>query len=154
MEISRRPATPADSDFLWWLHGQTLRSYVAQTWGWDEAWQWQYFQEHFSPERLEIIEVDGAPAGCLSVERHEDHIFLSLIEIAPQYQGQGLGTKLIEELLVDADRRAVPVRLRVLRANGPARRLYQRLGFVLVRETDERLYMERRPSAGPRGEVS
>ena len=145
MVISRRPARPEDYEFLWGLHCHTIRPYVEQTWGWDEAWQRQHFQERFSLEKREIIEADGTPIGGIAVERHEDHIFLALIEIAPQVQGQEMGTKLIRELLVEADRRCLPVKLQVLRTNTPARRLYERLGFVVVRETDERCFMARPP---------
>ena len=129
----------------------TIRPYVELTWGWDEAWQRRYFWERFAPEKLEIIELDGASAGCISVEQHEDHIFLELIEVAPRYQGRGVGTKLIDDLLVEGDRRGLPVRLSVLRANEPARRLYERLGFETTRETEERIYMEKLPPAEPRG---
>jgi hypothetical protein len=39
----------------------------------------------------------------------------------------------------------------VLRANSPARRLYERLGFVVFRETDERIFMERELPTGSGG---
>jgi ribosomal protein S18 acetylase RimI-like enzyme len=151
MNISLRPAEHEDYEFLWWLHCSTIRPYVELTWGWDEAWQRQYFRERFDPDRREIVECDGSPIGCISVEWSDDHGFLSLIEIAPEYQSQGIGTRLIERCLADAERRRLPVRLRVLRANSPARRLYERLGFVMVRETDERIHMEWLPEADPGG---
>jgi ribosomal protein S18 acetylase RimI-like enzyme len=103
-------------------------------------------REHFDPEKIQIIEVGGASAGCLRVERHQDHLDLDLIEIAPRYQNQGMGTKLIGDLIVEADGRGVPVRLSVLRTNDPARRLYEQLGFEIVQETDERIRMERSPT--------
>jgi RimJ/RimL family protein N-acetyltransferase len=149
MQISLRPATDEDYDFLWWLHCATLRSYVEQTWGWDEHWQAEYFRDRFDPTTLEIIESDGAPIGCISVERREDCpstgsgpcIFLGLIEVAPDHQNRGIGTKLIRALLDEADRRSVPVELRVIKANHPARRLYERLGFAVVGETETHYLM-------------
>jgi ribosomal protein S18 acetylase RimI-like enzyme len=151
MDISLRPATQEDYEFLWWLHCNTIRPYVEQTWGWDEAWQLQYFQERFNLGKREIIEAGGVPIGCISVECHEDHIFLALIEIASDYQGQGIGTELIQDLLDEADGRGVPIELRVLRVN-PARRLYERLGFAVVQETDTRYIMRRAPFDGTGGE--
>jgi ribosomal protein S18 acetylase RimI-like enzyme len=76
------------------------------------------------------------------VGRFENHIHLDLIEIAPQYQRQDLGTKQIGQLVVESDRRGVPIRLRVLTTN-PAKGLYERLGFRVIRETAERYWMER-----------
>ena len=83
MQISLRPATQEDCDFLWGLHRATMRPYVEDTWGWDEQRQAQYFRDRFDPTTREIVEGDGVPIGCISVERREHLIFLSAIEIAP-----------------------------------------------------------------------
>jgi N-acetylglutamate synthase-like GNAT family acetyltransferase len=80
-----------------------MRLYIERTWGWDEAWQSQYFQEHFDPSKLEIVEANGVAIGYLSVEQREDLIFLRQIEIAPAYQSRGIGTKLIQPLLDEAE---------------------------------------------------
>ena len=69
MNVSLRPATENDYDFLWWLHGATMRTYVEAIWGWDEAVQRQYFEERFDPARLRIIESAGQTVGYVSVER-------------------------------------------------------------------------------------
>jgi GNAT superfamily N-acetyltransferase len=140
MQISLRPATDEDYDFLWRLHRATMRAYVEKTWGWDEQWQAEYFHDHFDPTTRQVIECEGGPVGCVSVERREDCIFLAAIEIAPDYQGQGIGTKLIRALFNEADGRGVPVELRVLKVN-PARRLYERLGFAMVGETETHYLM-------------
>jgi len=134
-KVSLRPATQEDYDFLWWLHRATMRSYVDKTWGWDEAWQSQSFQERFNPTTREIIEFDGVPIGYIAVERRKEVIFLSSIEIAPDYQNRGIGTMLIQALLDEGRSRGVSVELYVLKVN-PARRLYERLGFTIIRETE------------------
>jgi len=135
MEILLRPATEDDYDFLWCLHRATMRLYVEKTWGWDEDWQIRYSQEHFDPTTLAIVESDGVPTGCISVKRGDGAIFLAAIELAPDYQNQGIGRKLIRSLLNEAASRGVPVELQVLKVN-PAQRLYERLGFVVVGETE------------------
>ena len=140
MEVSLRPATQDDHDFLWWLHCHTMRSYVEQTWGWDENLQVRRFEEHFDPTAREIIECNGVAIGCISVERRNDLILLGVIEIAPEYQNQGIGTRLITDLQGEGKRQGVPVQLQVLRVN-PARRLYQRLGFEIVGETETHYVM-------------
>src|SRR5262245_25619273 len=122
--VSLRPAIRGDYDFLWWLHCATMRSYVEKTWGWDEAWQFQYFHTHFDPTKIEIVESNGVAIGYISVERREDLIVLRQIEIVPSYQGRGIGTKLIQSLLAEAESRNVSVELYVLKVN-PARCLYE-----------------------------
>ena len=145
MDVSLRPATEDDYDFLWWLHGATMRDYVAAIWGWDEALQVQYFQERFDPARMEIVECAGEAVGYISVERREASIFLGAIEIAPGYQGQGIGTGLIRDLQGEAERRSVPLKLQVLQGN-PARRLYERLGFAPTGETETHIMMSWLPN--------
>ncbi len=48
----------------------------------------------------------------------------------------------MKQLLASADSRGVPVRLRVLKVN-PARRLWERLGFRVARETETHYEMRR-----------
>jgi len=69
MQISLRPATQEDFDFLWWLHRATMRPYVEKTWGWDEQWQARCFRDHFDPNTREIIEGDGE-----SILQREDFV--------------------------------------------------------------------------------
>jgi GNAT superfamily N-acetyltransferase len=119
-----------------------MRPYVEKTWGWDEQWQAQYFRDRFDPATREIIEGDGVPIGCISVERREHCIFFAVIEIAPDHQSRGIGTELIRDLLNEADGRGVPVELQVVKVN-PARRLYERLGFAVIGETETHYLMRR-----------
>ncbi len=145
MQISLRPATREDYDFLWWLHRVALKPYVEKTWGWDEQWQARHFHDRFDPATREIIEGDGVPIGCISVERQEDRVFLAVIEIAPDHQNRGIGTKLVQALCDEADGKGVPVELQVIKVNHSARRFYERLGFVVVGETESHFRMRRPP---------
>jgi hypothetical protein len=54
---------------------------------------------------------------------------------------QGFGAALLRQVQASATTRGLPVRLNVLKVN-PARALYERLGFVVVREDDARWSME------------
>src|SRR5262249_13638834 len=127
-------------------HPTTLRDYVDQTWGWDENWQRSRFEKDFDPDSIQIIQNRSDPIGYLSVQNRADEIFLAAIEIAPAFQNRGIGTQLIVQLFSASDRTRVPVRLFCLKVN-PARRLYERLGFQRVEETDTHYIMERLPSA-------
>ena len=77
-----------------------------------------------------ILVADGAFVGhgILSAAAHEGEL-LNLC-IAPEAQGQGLGTRLLSHLLDRARARACDeVFLEVRDSNGAARRLYRRAGF-------------------------
>ncbi len=62
------------------------------------------------------------------------------IQIAPALQGQGLGTALLLECIAQARAAGKDITLHVLKAN-PARRLYERLGFVVEAEDSEEFHM-------------
>lgn len=143
-----RQATDADYAFLYDLHRATMKEYVAQTWGWDEASQAAMFKDRFDPTHYQIIVVDGRDVGSLSVERRADALDLSNVWILPAYQGRGLGTAAISAILEQARADGLPVTLGVLKVN-PARRLYERLGFVITGETTTHYLMSTARPAPP-----
>jgi ribosomal protein S18 acetylase RimI-like enzyme len=124
-----RSATDEDYDFLYQLFITTMRSSITQVWGWEEARWAVFFREHFDASRYQIVVVDGQDVGALWVEQRPTEVYLDTIEIAPAWQGRGLGTAILRAVLADARARGLPVTLQVNRAS-PARRLYERLGFV------------------------
>ena len=133
-QISLRPGTSEDSDFLYNLHRAAMQQYVAQTWGWDETWQRKYFQRHFNPEECQIITFQRKDVGVLSVRKQETEVFLKSIEVLPEYQNQGIGTTVLKSILEEAHDTGQAVCLQVLKVN-PARSLYERLGFLITGET-------------------
>lgn len=141
MDYALRQATDDDYDFLYQLHVDTIREAVEATWGWDGAFQRRRFEEHWDPALRRIVEVEGRDVGVLRVEWYEDEVFLALIEIAPDWQGQGLGTALIRDVQAQAREAGLPLTLQVLKTNPRARRLYERLGFEVVEEREERVVM-------------
>jgi ribosomal protein S18 acetylase RimI-like enzyme len=65
--------------------------------------------------------------------------------VHPDYQNQGIGSRVIKSLLVEAEQQGVPVSLKVLKVNEAARRLYERFGFSIEEEAED-YYLMRRPS--------
>ena len=145
--IALRSCRPDDAAFLFRLHRVALGEYVAATWGWDDDDQRRRFEEAFNPEVQQIITVGGVDAGVLRVAERKDFLEVGLLELLPEFQRQGVGTKLMNQVLEGARARGVPVRLQVLRTNAGARRLYERLGFVVVGETATHLQMTKIPEA-------
>ena len=131
-----RRATEADREFLWRLHALAMRGPVERTWGWDENFQRGYFEEHFDPAKQRIVVVDGQDVGGLQTERRTDSLYLSKVEILPSFQGQGLGTRIVQDLLAEARAQGLPVTLQVLKEHPRARRWYEQLGFVVTGETE------------------
>lgn len=140
-----RPATEQDYDFLYELNKVALRDYIEPIWGWHEEWQQEYFRRKFEPQRRRIIQVDGRDAGVLVVEWREDEIYLGLIELLPEFQRRGIGTAVVADLLARARARRLPLALHVLKTNALARRLYERMGFEIVKEEEVRYRMRYAP---------
>lgn len=127
-----------------------MKAYVAATWGWDEEVQRAIFRERFAPDSSRIVVVDGRGVGVLAVERRATDRFFANLAIAPTIQGRGLGAAILRGVLADAARDAAPTRLHVLHVN-PARRLYERLGFVVEGETSTHYLMVAAPPVARAG---
>ena len=93
------------------------------------------FAERWRPATIQIVVVDGHDAGMLETRPSDSEVNLTNIRVAPEYQGRGIGARLVSDVIRDAHRRGLPVTLRVLKVN-PARHLYERLGFATVGETE------------------
>jgi len=100
-----------------------------------------YYREHYEPRTFDVIEVDDEPAGRLYVARWEDEIRIVDIALLPEYRRRGIGTELLRQVLDEGARDGKRVSIHV-ELNNPARRLYERLGFVAVEERGLYLLME------------
>ena len=118
--------------------------YIAERWGWDEAFQIQMHQAHFGEKPFFKIVCDGRDVGTLSVMRLDDHIRFGEFYLFPDCQGKGLGTRVLQHCLSLADEQELPVRLEHLKWN-PVGSLYRRHGFAVVGETEIHWFMERPP---------
>jgi [ribosomal protein S18]-alanine N-acetyltransferase len=103
----------------------------------DEAWArtmfWNELAENASRHYL-VAEVEGhvvAYAGLCAYPPHESYV--QTIAVAPDVQGQGLGTRLLAELIsVSMSRGCDRLDLEVRADNEVAIRLYERHGFARV----------------------
>ena len=84
----------------------------------------------FNPRRWQIITAGGTDIGMIDVEHRPAEIYLSGIEITPDHQGHGIGTRLISALIDEARQNGKDLVLDVLTVNYRARALYQRLGMT------------------------
>ena len=112
------------------------------------AAQSRHFQTSYPGATFALILLDALPAGRLYVDRGPDAIRVLDIALLPEHRGAGIGTAVLQDLLREADGTGRRVTLQVARSN-PARRLYERLGFVTTSEDEVYLALER-PAAPAR----
>ena len=136
-EVTLRPATIEDADLVLRVTEACMRRYAEQTWGrWDE----DRTRQSFVPATHEIIQYREQDIGCIERTSALQHVSLNKLYILPAYQNCGIGTHLMRQLMDDARSAKKSIQLTVLLVN-PARRFYQRLGFVVTQSTPERHHM-------------
>ncbi len=92
-------------------------------------------------------EADGTVIGAVWVRYMHDYGYLDdatpslAISLYPAYRGQGIGTELMRQMLAKLEKTGVArVSLSVQKEND-AVRMYRKVGFETVRETDEEYLM-------------
>lgn len=140
MEIQLRNVKESDFEWLYNLRSQTMSDYI------DESGD--HFTRESQTERImkeydsiDIVRLNNQDIGMFKVKREKDSWEIIQIQLLPEYQGSGVGTKLIQNCLKDARIKAIPVYLSVLKVN-PAKSLYERLGLNIV-EKKEKSYIMR-----------
>jgi GNAT superfamily N-acetyltransferase len=133
--FEERAVTEADYDPLWRLHVDAMRDCVTATYGWLDAVQERLFREGWQKKLAQRVLVDGGIVAAWLIERRLDDIYLAFVEVASSHQRRGIGTSIVQRVLDEAAATNRPARLQVMRANPGARRLYERLGFRVQRNT-------------------
>jgi GNAT superfamily N-acetyltransferase len=145
--MNLRPATSDDVPFIESVYFETQRWIIESLFGWrgDDV-EREKFCKTYDSTNTHIIVVDGKDAGWLTVRRAQDHITLDSIYLSQKWQGAGLGTHLIEDIIREAGATDVPLRLSTAKINR-ARNLYERLGFAVIAEDTYKVYLEHRSEA-------
>ncbi len=144
VEWALRPAKPADVETIAELRATVMRPDLERLGRFDEHRVRQRLRDSFSPRHTSVIVADGAFAGCVTVRPVDDGRWLEHFYLAPELQGQGLGSAVLRTLLKRIDADGVPVRLNVLRGSA-ARRLYERRGFTVEVQDPVDVFMVRQP---------
>lgn len=150
-----RPITDADMAFLLDLYATTRADELERV-PWNDEQkaafvrhqfeaQHEHWQTHYTQTSWNVILRDGVPIGRLYVARWEKEIRIVDIALMPAERGAGIGAQLIQALFEEADRSSRKVSVHVEVYN-PARRLYDRLGFVPTTDVGVYLLMERPPT--------
>ena len=85
-----------------------------------------------------IITSDSKIVGCLLVEKHLDGVLLDEIYLDEEYRNKGIGTSIIKNII----KNNTIIYLWVYKNNKEAFRLYEKLGFTVIEETESRYFMK------------
>ena len=85
------------------------------------------------------IVIKGKTVGCLLTENKDDGILIDELYLESEYRNKKIGSNIIENII---DNNKI-VYLWVYKLNEKAIKLYKRLGFTIIEETDTRLHMKK-----------
>jgi len=152
IDVSLRPVTPDDKEFLVSVYGGTRARELAQV-QWEEGqkeafirWQFEMQQKEYETRypdaRYDVILVDGVPAGRIWVGADDKQIRLLDIAVMDEFQNRGVGTILLRRLMDEATQSNKPLRHMVFVLNDNAHRFYERLGFRVIEDLGGYKHME------------
>lgn len=93
------------------------------------------FLKSFRPEDTRILCLDDSVVGFYVVRRNADHFYLDHLYVTAAFQGRGIGRRVVDDLKVEAEMHALPVRLMALNGS-PSNDFYQSCGFRFVSADD------------------
>jgi len=130
--ISFRSADNGDIEFLLNLRklsmGQHLRDAGLKL---TDEYHMARIQEHFKDSS--IIMCNGQDIGLLKLGVLPQSLHIRQFQLMPEFQGKGIGARVLELVKRRAFKLRLPVTLNVLHKN-PAKHLYERHGFVVESE--------------------
>jgi len=100
-----------------------------------------YYRANYGRASYDLIVSGDDVLGRLYVDRGEKAWLVLDIALLPQYRGNGIGTRLLSQVLAQAAEAGKPVQIHVESLN-PARHLYERLGFREIEDQGIYLLLE------------
>jgi len=83
----------------------------------------------------------------VATSEEPDGLHLTYLMLLPEYQGRGIGSELIREVIAGATTMGRPLLLHVLKVNKRAQGFYHRHGFEIVGDIEGRHVMQFRGQA-------
>ncbi len=146
MEYSR--ADDTDKSYFKELHEECYRDVVTRQFGsWESKVQRLNFNAKWLAQQFSKIIIDGEVVGGIWIDEHDEYRQIREIQIHPTFQGQGIGTRVMQDVIDRTRQMDKNLMLKVLHENH-AIALYRRLGFVVVDDTGLQYVMEHRAQAG------
>ncbi|MCG9057076.1 GNAT family N-acetyltransferase [Laribacter hongkongensis] len=153
-----RPQTGDDQAFIRELFVSRRWAEVSAVPGWDDAQrrsflysqaelQRKHYEQHYPAAGFLIVEHAGNPIGRLCMHCSATNLHIVDLALLPVWCGQGIGSRLLQVVLAQADSHRQSCTLSVERGSR-ARWLYERLGFKACGDAGIRTRMRRSAASG------
>lgn len=134
-----RPSAAEDSELIYSIKKNALGEYIKLTWGWDEDLQRKMHEKEILSENISIIIFENKEIGTVGKILKENEIIICRLYILDKFQSYGIGSDIVMNLIKENPDKTV--RLSVLKVNMRARKLYEKLGFIVYDEENEHFRM-------------
>ena len=132
-----------DKQFVYQTKKDSMKKYIELIWGWDEEYQIKSFEKDFSLlNNFKIIYLLTEKIGFLEINETDKLINITEIHINPKFQGRGMGSKIINEIIYEAKGKNKKIAVGCFKKNDGAVKLYIKLGFKLKEETETHFLFE------------
>lgn len=126
------PAIDSDKEYFRILNRACYEDVVSRQLGsWDEVHQNNNFEKKWPTQNFRKIFVDEQLVGGVWIDEGPDFIQLREVQIHPDFQNQGIGSRVVQMEIDNVRSKGMKLRLRVL-FESYAVALYERLGFKII----------------------
>lgn len=137
--LTLRVAGHEDLPFARELTRVNMRPYYAQ---YGLIWQQRAFDQEWLSRQTFIIHKSAKPVGFFGFTVESDYLYLRDVQLVEPYRGEGIGTWVMQRIAEIARSHGYNrARLKVFKSN-PAKELYLRHGYSVVREDVALFWME------------
>jgi ribosomal protein S18 acetylase RimI-like enzyme len=139
MNYEMRQAAEGDYRYCYTVTKKNMAVFFTRHWG---GWAPAAFRRGFNAGNVTMILVAGRRAGYISLRKEENSLYIDNFQLSSPLCGRGIGTRVLTEFLTRHSGQTF--RLTTFDDN-PAKRLYERLGFVVTERNDMTVKMTRFP---------
>lgn len=143
MNIEFRGCTYSDVDFILNLKELCIKWYIEIIYGWDIDIQREKTIHELDRHKddIRVIQLDQKDAGITTFYEEDNKYVVGLIMVHPDYQGLGVGSKVIKDYITKAKKEKKDILIKTYKYNS-AKKLYERLGFKIYKEDETHVYMQ------------
>src|SRR3989344_3210792 len=144
-----RTSKPEDAEFLFHVKIEAMKptSSIMGTEPFDYEKEFAEYLKKFEPEKVQVIQFEGKDVGRLRIVRSPESIYIGGIQILSEFQGKGIGTAIILDLIQESESSGTPVTLEVHHVNEKAISFYKKHGFQEIGKTEKQTLMEYVPKS-------
>lgn len=131
-----------EKEKIYIIKKKSIKKYVDEIWGWDEVYQIKDFADSFKLSNFNKIVVKDKCIGFIEISESHSLINITEIHLVPKFQGQGIGSEVIKRVMDYAKETDKSITIGCFKKNIKALKLYKRLGFKIIKETEYHFHLE------------